>query len=195
MVDLRLTNCAGKAAVVAALSLWLGACNSLDFSQMNAPKFDTSTLFVPDPTQFAPKQEASKPVTPADLVDGNGYCAAMPAPAAAAAVQNSDSGVDPGANAVPGIALSGRNVALQMTECEVVAAMGRPGDIQVSANERGDRAVMMSYMTPERPVYRFVSGRLATIEGTPAPPPEPVKKKKPAPKKPVAKRQPSQPPA
>jgi hypothetical protein len=42
----------------------------------------------------------------------------------------------------------------------------------------------MTYMTPERPIYRFVSGRLATIErGAEPPPPEPVKKKKPAPKR------------
>jgi hypothetical protein len=181
MVDLRLTNYAGKAAAVAALSLWLGACHSLDFSQMNAPKFDTSALFVPDPTQFAPKQDGSKPVTAADLVDGNGYCAASGAPPAPS--QTSESGADASA-AVPGISASGRNVALQMSECEVVSSMGRPGDVQIAANERGDRMVTMTYMTPERPIYRFIGGRLATIErGAEPPPPEPVKKKKPAPKR------------
>ena len=71
-----------------------------------------------------------------------------------------------------------------MTECEVIGAMGRPGDIQSSANERGERMVTMTYMMPERPIYRFVGGRLATIErGAEPPPPEPVKKKKPAPKR------------
>ncbi len=166
-------------AVMAVLPLWLGACAGVDLTTINAPKFDTSTLFVPNPTQFAPKRESSKPVGPADLVDANGYCAAGVPPAP---VQTSEGGTEPAA-AVPA-PLSGRNVALQMTECEVIGAMGRPGDIQSSANERGERMVTMTYMMPERPIYRFVGGRLATIErGAEPPPPEPVKKKKPAPKR------------
>jgi hypothetical protein len=167
---------------MAVLPLWLGACSSIDFSQINAPKLDTSTLFVPNPTQFAPKQESSKPVTPADLVDGNGYCAGMTAPPTP--TQTSESGADPAASTIPAAPLSGRNVALQMTECEVIQAQGRPAEIQSAANERGERMVTMTYMTPERPIYRFVAGRLATIErGAEPPPPEPVKKKKPASKR------------
>lgn len=188
----------GGAAVSAMLSLWIAGCSALptSLSQINAPKFDSSTIFVPDPTQFAPKQEGSQPITPADLVDGNGMCADMsPLPAAApppapAAGNPENLSAAPAAASPP----AARNVALQMSECEVVRALGRAGDIQLSANERGDRVVTMTYMTPERPVYRFIAGRLATIERTAEPPPpEPVKKKKAPAKKPVAKRQ-AQPP-
>ena len=172
-----------KAATFAALAAGLAACaSSVDFTQMRVPKFDTSTLFVPDPTQFAPKQEASKPITQADLVDANGMCADM-SPSPAAAPVASAEGNPENLSATPAPPPLARNVGLQMTECEVVHSLGRAGDVQISANERGDRVVVMTYMTPERPVYRFVSGRLATIERTAEPPPPQAAKKKPAPKK------------
>ena len=170
---------------LAILSLALGACASsalTDFSQIRPLKLDTSTIFVPNPSQFAPKQESATPITPGQLVDGSGYCADM----GASPVPSAENAGDPAA-AAPAVAPTGRNVALQMSECEVVRSMGRPGDIQIAANERGDRMVTMTYMTPERPIYRFIAGRLASIErGAEPPPPEPVKKK-PA-KKPVAKK-------
>jgi hypothetical protein len=176
---------------LAILSLALGACTSMgsltDFSQIRTPKLDTSTIFIPNPTQFAPKQESATPITPGQLVDGSGYCADMGAPPAPA--PSAENPGDPAA-APAAMAPTGRNVALEMSECEVVRSMGRPGDIQITANQRGDRMVTMTYLTPERPIYRFVAGRLASIErGAEPPPPEPVKKK-PA-KKPAAKKRPA----
>jgi hypothetical protein len=174
----------GGAAAAAMASLWMAGCSAIptDLSQINAPKFDTSTWFVPNSTQFAPKQESSQPITQADLVDGNGMCTDMsplPAAAAPAPVANPENLSSTTAPPIPAT----RNVALQMSECEVVRTLGRAGDIQISANERGDRLVTMTYMTPERPVYRFVGGRLASIERTAEPPPPEALKKKPAPKK------------
>jgi hypothetical protein len=172
-----------KAAVLAPFALGLAACaSSVDFTQIRVPKFDSSTVFVPDPTQFAPKQESSKPITPADLVDANGMCADM-GPAPAAAPPASAEGNPENLSATTAAPVLARNVALQMSECEVVRSLGRAGDIQISANERGDRVVVMTYMTPERPVYRFVGGRLATIERTAEPPPPEAARKKPAPRK------------
>ncbi len=175
----------GEAVVLTALALGLAACaSSVDFTQIRVPKFDASTVFVPDPTQFAPKQEGSQPITPADLVDANGMCADMsPLPAAAPAPAAPAEGNPENLSATPAPPPLARNVALQMSECEVVRSLGRAGDIQISANERGDRVVVMTYMTPERPVYRFVAGRLASIERTAEPPPPEAAKKKPAPKK------------
>lgn len=174
----------GEGAVLAALALGLAACaSSVDFTQIRVPKFDPSSVLVPDPTQFAPKQESSKPITPADLVDANGMCADMSplpaAPAPAAPVEGNPENL----SATPAPPPLARNVALQMSECEVVRSLGRAGDIQITANERGDRVVVMTYATPERPVYRFVGGRLASIERTAEPPPPEAAKKKPAPRK------------
>lgn len=181
-ISRKAARMSGRATVVAALGLGLAACaSSVDFTQIRAPKFDSSTMFVPDPTQFAPKQEGSKPITPADLVDANGMCADMSPPPAAP--PPSSEGNPENLSATPAPPPLARNVALQMTECEVVRSLGRASDIQISANERGDRVVVMTYATPERPVYRFVAGRLATIERTAEPAPPETARKKAAPKK------------
>jgi len=73
-------------------------------------------------------------------------------------------------------------VALEMTECEVVRAAGRPADVQISADQHGDRLVVMTYARPDKPIYRFVAGRLKVVERGAEPPPEATKKpaKKPA---------------
>jgi hypothetical protein len=69
-----------------------------------------------------------------------------------------------------------------MTECEIVRAVGAPQNVQIGANERGDRAVTIEYRTGDRPgIYRFVDGRLVSIERVGEPPPA---DKKPPPKKP-----------
>ena len=76
-----------------------------------------------------------------------------------------------------------RGIALQMTECDVVRRAGPPSEVQIGANERGDRTVTMTYAAADRPIYRFTGGRLSLIDRGAEPPPEPAKKK------PAAKRQ------
>jgi len=172
-----------RVAAPAALALCVSACANnvlpTSFDYVQAPSLEK--VFVPNPTEFAPKQPSLTPVGPADLVDANGYCAggAPPAPATASA----DNASQPAAAGATGALPSGRGVALQMTECEVVAAAGHPASVQISSNERGDRIVTMTYDTYERPIYRFQAGRLDSIERGAEP--EPVKK--PA-RKPVAKK-------
>jgi hypothetical protein len=176
-----------KKAAPVVLALCAGACSSMptSFDQISAPKFDK--LFVPNPTEFAPKQPALTAVAPTDLVDGSGYCAGGAPPPAPAAASSEHASAPAAATAAAAVG-TGRNVALQMTECEVVNALGHPAEVQIAANERGERAVTMTYMTPERPIYRFTAGRLSTIErGAEPPPPEPVTKRPPAKKKPAAK--------
>lgn len=176
---IRMSKVAAPALL--SLSLWLGACSGIggmaDFNQIRAPKLDTSTIFVPNPTQFAPKQESATPVAPADFVDGNGYCADMGAPSAPPPAAENAAAPATAAEPLPAVMPSGRGVALQMSECEVVRAAGHPASAQISANERGDRLVTMIYNTPERPIYRFTSGRLTLIERGAEPPPEAAKKK------------------
>jgi hypothetical protein len=166
------------AALLCVLAVSLAACQIPDFQQIGAvPKFDTS-VFVPDPTQFARKDRARTAVGPADLVDAGGRCAGIEAPAApaepVAAPASSTSNAPPAATAP-----SPRGIGLEMTECEVVRAAGPPMEVQVGANERGERSVVLTYAAADRPIYRFVAGRLKSIERGAEPPPEPVKKKKP----------------
>jgi hypothetical protein len=67
---------------------------------------------------------------------------------------------------------AGGGVSLQMTECEIVRRVGAPERVDIGGNERGERAVVLTYIVGPRPgVYRFASGRLKSIERAPEPPP------------------------
>jgi hypothetical protein len=75
----------------------------------------------------------------------------------------------------------GAGIALEMSECDVVQRAGPPDNIDISANARGERIAVLTYGRGERPgIYRFVAGRLVSIERGPEPPaPErPAKKAK-----------------
>lgn len=66
--------------------------------------------------------------------------------------------------------LGPRGIALSMTECEVVRIAGYTDRVEISADPRGQRTVTLTYLSGERPgIYRFVGGRLATMERVEAP--------------------------
>lgn len=163
---------------VAALALAVAGCSS-DLSLNNltlVPKPET-IMRKPDWAAISPgKTDFSlRPVTPADLVNADGVCAAATEQAAGFA-DSSSAGSGPGAG----------GIALQMTECDVVRRAGAVEKIDVSADDRGERAVVLTYLRgPSAGVYRFVGGRLVSIERAPGPPPAPAKAQKAAPKKPA----------
>jgi hypothetical protein len=67
--------------------------------------------------------------------------------------------------APPEVRQGARGIGLEMTECDVVRFSGPPTNVQISANERGERTVSLTYLSGERPgIYNFVSGRLKTME-------------------------------
>jgi hypothetical protein len=167
-----------RALAVAALVQALGACSS-DLSLNNltlVPKPDT-LMRKPDWATFsAGKNDFTlRPLTSADFVNQDGQCAA----AAEQARGSADSAGAEGAAPVGGI-------ALQMTECEVVRRAGPVEKIDISADERGERTVVLSYLRGSAAgVYRFVGGRLVSIERAPGPPPAPAKSQKSTTKKPA----------
>jgi hypothetical protein len=181
-----------RAAIVAAAGA-LAACTSSlpDFSQFKLP---TARALMPaNVDTYVPpvSTRAIKPIGPSDLVDAQGMCAALAPPAAAPqANQASDSAAPAPAPAVAPPAVLGP-VGLDMSECEVVAAIGPPQSVNIGSSERGARKVTMVYMASERAgTYEFIDGRLKSLERGPEPPPapKPEKKKKPATaKKPVPK--------
>jgi hypothetical protein len=78
-------------------------------------------------------------------------------------------------------------VALGMSECDVVRRAGLPGNINIGAGDKGERKVVLTYLTGTWPgIYTFDSGRLKVVDRAPEPPapPKPPAKKKNA-KKPV----------
>ena len=144
-----------RIVAVAVLAPWLAAC-STDLSSIN-PKFSGFESLNVEGGSYS----ELRPVTQADLVGPQGQCA--------------------GAQGNP----TQQGIALQMTECEVVQRAGTPENVEVGTNERGERAVTLTYNGGPRPgIYRFSAGRLVAIDRVAAPPPEPSKPKKPAPKKP-----------
>jgi hypothetical protein len=75
----------------------------------------------------------------------------------------------------------GAAIGLEMSECDVVQRAGPPDNIDISSNPRGERIAVLTYVRGERPgIYRFVAGRLVSIErGAEPPAPErPAKKAK-----------------
>jgi hypothetical protein len=173
-----------------------------DFTQFKVP---TARSFMPqnvDTNTPPTTARASRPVGPDEYVDAQGLCAkllqAAPPPPSDTA-QTAGSG-EAGATPRPVPAMPQPTlapVALDMSECDVVRALGPPQSINIGANERGDRRVTMVYMVPERSgTYEFTSGRLTSLERGPEPPPAPKVEKKPPKKKKKATvtAQPKQPP-
>jgi hypothetical protein len=114
-----------------------------------------------------PPLNPNTPVPPTDLIGADGSCAGV-APSEANALAD-------GQPAPTG------SIALGHTECDVARAAGTPDNVNISANERGDRFAVLTYTHGPRPgVYRFTSGRLTDAEGEfrPETPAKPAKKSK-----------------
>jgi hypothetical protein len=166
-----------RISAVIASGLMLAACNSApNWAELRTPQLDA---YVPtDANQYrAPASGTSRPVTARDLVDAQGLCAGAAGTEASAGQGGAAS------------RLSGKGVGLGMTECEVVATIGQAQSVNADG-AAGERVVTMTYSSGERPgVYRFVAGRLVTMERgaeayASAPPPQ----KKPPAKKPAPSR-------
>jgi hypothetical protein len=149
----------GRSGATIASSLAVAACASI---QNMAP--DPASFRLPDRSTILPSNISSYslPASPAgsvpasELVDSQGLCAGA-APAYA----------EPGAQ---------RAVALEMSECEVMRRLGPP---QATESQPGGvRSITMTYTAGERAgIYRFVGGRLVSVERGAEPPPPPATKK------------------
>jgi hypothetical protein len=122
---------------------------------------------------------------PADRPVGSmaGDLAGAPMPAGTVASANSGDGLQGGAVAGAPTVMGG--IALGMTECQAVQRAGVPGNVNVSAGDRGERKLMLTYLSGPWPgIYHFADGRLKEINRAPLPPEPP----KAPPKKKIAKK-------
>lgn len=175
----RLNGPLAWTGALAALAGLLAGCTSdISLEDFNVARRATNFATAQSLSFSAPGRDFSvRPVTQADLVDAQGQCVPVASAPAAAAP---DAAGDAAAGA-PALVQGG--IALQMTECDVVARAGQPDNIEFGNNERGERAVVLTYMRGPRPgIYRFAGGRLYSIERGPEPP-APPKKTAPAKKK------------
>jgi len=71
-------------------------------------------------------------------------------------------------------------IALGMTECHAVQRVGTPSSVAISTGDKGERKVVLTYLSGPRPgIYTFSGGRLNVVELAPEQP----KSAKPAAKK------------
>ena len=169
---------AGRPVLVAlplVLTAVLAACSGPDLSQVSLPKVDSSVFVTPNFNEFQKREQSQGPIGPQDLVDASGRCpAAAAAPTQGPDVAGGGQGTE---GSTPAAQLSGRPIVLKMTECDLVGAAGAPQDIQIGANERGDRAVTLEYKAGVHAgIYRFVSGRLVSVERVEGAPETPAQK-------------------
>jgi hypothetical protein len=148
-----------RGAAIIALASGITACGSIQNMIPDPANFrlpDRSTFLPTTSNSYAYPLSPVNPVGPADLVDGQGLCA----------------GTTPvGSGAAP------RGVSLDMTECELVRALGQPQAVDLTPQPGGQRRVVMTYKTGERAgSYEFVGGRLAAIERGDESPPAVAKK-------------------
>ena len=155
-----------RTLAIVAVATTLTACGSIQNMMPDPANFklpDRSTFLPPTSSSYAAPLSSTSTVGPADLVDGQGQCAGPTSSDAASA--------------------SPRGVSLDMTECQVVRALGQPQAVDATPQAGGRRHVVITYKTGERAgIYDFVDGRLSGIERGEEAPPAGVKK--PAAKKP-----------
>lgn len=162
-------------AAVVALSLApaLAGCGSMsDFNLKDAqwfsgPSIINNRTYSADQGPLTP----DRPVPPDQLISADGVCPGL-APTEAQAL----AGNDPSA---PAAVPPGGKVALGQPECEVARGIGTPDSVNVSAGPSGERVTVLTYMRgPRAGIYRFTSGRLASVERGAEPPPEPKRQPK-----------------
>lgn len=178
-------------AVLALTVMTLGGCtSSLSDMQLSdlVPDFHSSsgshsgsglgfTVF-----QGAPQAPDQRKITAADLVAPNGTCQAGAVEASAtagsgkptttgsgSATAASNANTAAAAESIP-FAKPASDIGLMMTECQVVAAAGRPDQVTIGADKAGDRKTVLTYNKGDHAgVYTFVSGRLKVIDALPTP--------------------------
>jgi len=133
-----------------------GRCGS---SPVFAPAPATAAV-APQPAAQAPTSEPINPRSNQALYFTAGPETGRPSAAAAAA-----------AAVPPQVRTGPTGIALQMTECQVVAVAGTTDRVEISGGPGGQRLVTLTYLTGDRPgIYRFVNGRLNSMERVEAPP-------------------------
>jgi hypothetical protein len=171
---------AARLALIALPCLLGGACSSGPASDSVTFTKPSSFFATPDWMKDTTPAEGSlwRPVSPEDYAGPDGRCAG-------GNIQPAGPEGEARPEAAP---LTSGGVGLGMSECDVIRRIGPTDNFQIGSNERGERMVTMTYVQGARPgIYRFQSGRLASIERGAEPPPAPkVAKPKPKPAAPRA---------
>jgi len=151
-----------------------GCSGSSDLLSRDAEWFSRpGRLFIRSVSIDTPPLTPDKPITPDDLVSGEGGCPGMAPPGGPA-----DANASSDAAGAPPPATGG-SVALGHTECDVVRGIGAPDSVNVTG--AGDsRVATVTWLHGARAgIYTFTGGRLSSVEKAPdaGPPPKVAKPK------------------
>jgi hypothetical protein len=181
-----------RRVVALATLVALGGCSSSlptinDLNPLNRPY---ANPFAKTDNDYFTKRDSGviRQIAAEDLVGPDGRCAFESVPAAPGPLLSAPTPAEPAplpsasnralyftagpragrtatASASPEVRMGPSGVALGMTECEVVRIAGYTDRVEINANERGRRSVVLTYLSGERPgIYRFVGGRLTAME-------------------------------
>jgi hypothetical protein len=149
-----------------------GCSGASDLLSRDAEWFSRSgRVFTKNVAIETPPLSSDRPVGPEDLITADGACPGMAPSGPASAL------TDAGATQPSGSGI----VALGHTECDVARGAGVPNNVSISANNRGDRVALLTYLQgPRAGIYTFTAGRLTSIEAAPqaAAPPRTTKQKR-----------------
>jgi len=185
-----LFSCSFRPAIAVAslilTAMSLAGCGSFSMSEMTlfpdkGSLFKSQDWATTGTAKNAPQFTSSLPTSPDDMVDGAGRCAAQVVVAPSDPAVGSLAGDLAGAAAPAPVEqpLAPGGIALGMTECQVVSHAGQAGQVDIGANERGDRKVVLTYLSGPWPgMYTFTAGRLTVVDRVAQPePPKPARKK------------------
>ena len=129
-----------------------------------------------------PSPATTEPAPSADHAVGTVAGSQTPAAIPAATTPNSGlQRLEPAAGPPP---VAG-GIALGMTECQAVQRAGTPNDVAISADQKGERKVVITYLSGPWPgIYTFAGGRLSVVERAPEQPKPAAPKKTPKKKTP-----------
>jgi len=129
-----------------------------------------------------PSPATTEPAPSADHAVGTVAGSQTPAAIPAATTPNSGlQRLEPAAGPPP---VAG-GIALGMTECQAVQRAGTPNNVAISADQKGERKVVITYLSGPWPgIYTFAGGRLSVVERAPEQPKPAAPKKTPKKKTP-----------
>ena len=129
-----------------------------------------------------PSPATTEPAPSADHAVGTVAGSQTPAAIPAATTPNSGlQRLEPAAGPPP---VAG-GIALGMTECQAVQRAGTPTNVAISADQKGERKVVITYLSGPWPgIYTFAGGRLSVVERAPEQPKPAAPKKTPKKKTP-----------
>ena len=168
----RLLKCG--ALLVAAVGPLAGCANMGDVFSGNAEWFTNQPRILGNSLALeTPPLTPQRPIGPDDLISADGLCSGMAPPSEANAMTEGAP-----AAATPATPTMPAGIGLGRTECEVARYAGQPDNVQLGNNTSGDRTAVLTYLKGPRPgVYRFVAGRLTSVDRAPVPeaPPKPAR--------------------